>query len=168
MKNLYYLVLIVFIAGCATQYHKADIFGTGFYDTQLAENVFEVSFHGGGASEKHRTRDFAMLRASEITLEHGFTYFSVVGEDDQAEHSQYTTGGNTTTTYNPVTDTTETHTTPVVTHSSTELSSTKRIVCFKEKPEGVFVYDARFVAKSIRDNYGIGSETTSSFWPLNL
>lgn len=153
MRKLFSIVLISMLVGCATEYQKADFFGYGFYDTQLAENVFEVSFQGGSEDEAHRVRDFAMLRASEITLEHGFTYFKILGEDDQTEQYLFTTGGYTTNRYNPVTNTTQTHTSPVTTVSGAEIGSTKRIMCFKEKPEDVFVYDAEFVSSSIRGSY---------------
>jgi hypothetical protein len=155
MKKIYLAALLGMLVGCGpTEYRKGDS-GVGFFDTQLAENVFEVSFQGGDASEAHRVRDFAMLRASEVTLEHGFSYFKILGEDDQTEHVSFTTGGYTTSYYNAVTNTTETSTTPVIAGTSTVLNPTKRIMCFKKKPEGVFVYDAKFVSKSIRESYGI-------------
>ena len=155
MNKFYLIALMAILGGCATEYQKADVFSYGFNDTQLAENVFEVSFQGGEFDDAQRVRDFAMLRASEVTLERGFNYFKILGEDDQTEYSHYTTGGHTTNRYNAATNTTQAYTTRVRTHNSTEFGSTKRIMCYTEEPEGVFVYDAEFVANSIRNKYGI-------------
>lgn len=155
MRKIYLLALVAMLAGCATEYQRADSFGYGFYDTQLAENVFEVSFQGSDADGVHRMRDLAMLRASEITLEHGFRYFKILAEDDQAEHGTVVTGGYGVPWYNAVTNTTESYEVPVTSASYTEHGSTKRIMCFKDKPEGAVVYDAEFVSNSIRESYGI-------------
>lgn len=46
MKNLTIAVTAtLFIQGCATSYHKYG-FGGGYSETQLDENVFNVSFRG--------------------------------------------------------------------------------------------------------------------------
>ena len=153
MKRLYPLAIAALLGGCVAEYQKGDFWGTGFYDTQLAENVFEVTYQG--ESEAHRVRDFAMLRASEITLEHGFRYFKILAEHDQAEHGTIVTGGYGIPSYNAVTNTTESYDVPVSSVSYTEHGSTKRIVCFKDKPEGAVVYDAEFVSNTIREKYGI-------------
>ena len=48
----------------------------GYTDAQLDENVFYVHFVGG--SSRERAQDFALLRAAELTLTHGYTYFVII------------------------------------------------------------------------------------------
>lgn len=58
-------------AGCATGYHARGLSG-GFSETQLDENVFEVSFHGNGYTSHGReaqARDRAPSRARAAGME---------------------------------------------------------------------------------------------------
>ncbi len=70
-------VLLVFVAGCATPYRPARG-GDGYQDSALAPDEFGVSFKGNGETSPQQANDFALLRASQVTLEHGFHYFAVI------------------------------------------------------------------------------------------
>jgi hypothetical protein len=72
-------------AGCATGYHGMSLTG-GFTETQLAPGVYRVTFEGNGYSRSERVQDFAMLRAAELALAHGFTHFTLL---DAHESNRY-------------------------------------------------------------------------------
>ena len=55
------------LLGCATAYQPQGLSG-GFTETQLAPDVWRVSFSGNGYTKGERAEDFAMLRSAELTL----------------------------------------------------------------------------------------------------
>ncbi len=155
MTRLIAAVLMLTFAGCATPYQRVAFAG-GFSETQLAENVFKVSFRGNGYTGREQASDFALLRAAEVTIENGFRYFAVVDEQSYASHSTYTTP---TTTYGSATAYGNTAYGSATTYGGqtyliSKPSSNNMIVCFKDKPEG-FVFEAAFVARSLRQKYGL-------------
>ena len=61
------LSLALVLSGCATAYQSNSLTG-GYTDTQLAPDVFRVSFSGNAFTSNDRVQDFALLRAAELTL----------------------------------------------------------------------------------------------------
>jgi hypothetical protein len=154
------LIFVLLLVGCATAYQPKGFSG-GFSETQLGENIFQVSFRGNGYTRSERASDFSLLRSAEVAIEHGFKYFVIVesGKDSTiSAHTtptqSYTTGsaygaGNyaygsaTTTTYGGQT------------YFISKPRITNTILCFKEKPEiNGLVFEAAFVARSIKQKYG--------------
>lgn len=161
MKHLSILILVVaFLQGCATTYQSSGFSG-GYLETQLDENVFKVTFRGNGYTSRERASDFTLLRSAELTLQSGYKYFAVIDANSYTSNSTYTTptasnttaniygsgnyayGNATTTTYGGQT------------YNISKPSSSNTIVCFKEKPENVFSYNAEFIYKNITQKYGI-------------
>jgi hypothetical protein len=70
-------LVLLFGAGCATPYRPARG-GKGYEETRLAPDQFRVSFQGNGQTSSQQANDFALLRAAQLTLEHGFHYFAVI------------------------------------------------------------------------------------------
>jgi hypothetical protein len=162
MRNIFvYILIAILLSGCATSYQRKSFTG-GYSETQLGENIFQVFFKGNGYTSRERAFDFSMLRSAELTLENGFRYFIIVQAEKDSKVSAYTTpstsyttgsaygtgnyayGNATTTTYGG-------HT-----YFISKPGVINTILCFSEKPDvSGLVYDARFVAKSIRDKYGM-------------
>ncbi len=162
MRILFIVYLVaVLLSGCATSYKERGLTG-GYSETQLDENVFRVSFRGNGYTSKERASDFNLLRSAELTLEKGYRYFIIVDSQESVKLSTYTTptisdtdinvyqsgnhfyGDATTTTYGGQT------------YIYSKPSTTNTIICFKEKPQvNGLVFDADFVANSIRQKYTI-------------
>ena len=162
MRALFILALAtVLLAGCATTYQPNSFTG-GYSETQLGENIFQVSFRGNGYTSRERASDFSLLRSAEEALENGFRYFVIVESEKGSKVGAYTTpttsyttgsaygsgnyayGSATTTTYGGQT------------YFISKPRATNTILCFKEKPEiNGLVFDAEFVAKSIRQKYGL-------------
>jgi hypothetical protein len=71
-------MLGLLLLGCswATPYQPKGLSG-GYSEDQLSENTFRVSFLGNAAVSSVQASDFALLRASELALEHGYTYLVI-------------------------------------------------------------------------------------------
>ncbi|MDG2539817.1 hypothetical protein P5Y53_19210 [Dyella jiangningensis] len=151
MKNLTLrvcaVVVIAFmLGGCATAYQAKGLTG-GFSETVLAPDTFKIDFRGNGYTSAERASDFAVLRAADKSLELGCKYFGIMNEANGASVGSATvgTGGWSG-------------------HSAWGFSSSFPIVkpdsslfvkCFRENVAGQNLFDAHFVAESIRAKYGI-------------
>jgi hypothetical protein len=155
-------IAALIVAGCATGYHAKGFTG-GFTETQLDENVFQVSFRGNGYTSRERAADFTLLRSAEIARGHGYGFFIIVEKADRSGYGTYTTPTQSQTTasatsygntaYGSATTTTYGGQTYVI--HKPGLSNT--IVCFKDRPQDVqgLVYNADFVFRSLTQKYGI-------------
>ena len=63
--------------------------GAGYADQQVAPDEFRVTFQGDGDTSLERVYDFALLRATEVTREHGFSHFAVIGADNTSSVQKY-------------------------------------------------------------------------------
>ena len=156
------IFMAVLLSGCATVYQSEGFTG-GYSETQLGENVFQVSFRGNGYTDRERASDFALLRSAELTLEKGFRYFVIVESEKHSKVGAYTTPSTSYTTgsaygsgnyaYGSATTTTYGGQTYLI----SKPRATNTILCFKDKPQiDGLVFDAEFVTKSIREKYDIG------------
>lgn len=161
MKKLSLLLFtFALLQGCATSYHKSS-FNGGYSETQLGENIFRVSFSGNGYTGGERVADFVLLRSAELALENGYAFFVVIDEKDVSSsytyttpttsntsasvyrYGNYTNGNATTTTYGGQT------------YNIRSPGVVSTILCFKEKPNNAFTFDAKFILKSISAKYRI-------------
>ncbi|MDN7125939.1 hypothetical protein J6I92_07235 [Pseudidiomarina sp. 1APR75-15] len=151
---------ITFLGGCATGYQSQGFTG-GFSETQLDKNVFVVTFKGNGFTSFEKASDYSLLRSAELALETGYEYFAIIDGQSYATNSTYTTPTTSNTTMNAYTygnsaygnATTTTYGGQTFNISKPNVSNT--IYCFKEKPEGIFVYNAPFLIDSLSSKYGI-------------
>jgi len=164
MRLLLYIlnvIIIIVISSCATTYQRVGFTG-GYSETQLGDNIFQVSFRGNGYTSRERVSDFALLRSAELALEHGFRYFVIVESQKRTKISTYTTPSTSYTTgsvysnenyaYGSVTTTSY----GGQTYFISKPRATNMILCFKSKPKiNGLIFDAEFVAKSIKEKYGI-------------
>ena len=70
MKTLAAVGLAIALAGCATGYHPQGFSG-GYSELQLNADTFKIIVSGNGYTSKERAQNIAVLRACELTLEHG-------------------------------------------------------------------------------------------------
>jgi hypothetical protein len=75
------LLLAVAFGGCAltnvTRYEPAGSDG-GYSELQLGPDLFRVAFQGNPYTSQERVADMALLRAADLALAHGASYFVVV------------------------------------------------------------------------------------------
>jgi hypothetical protein len=93
--------------------------------------------------------DFAVLRAAELTLSHGYRYFGIINEAAGyaiTNANAYAIGnmafGNSYTAY-----------VPGLSIPIFKPESELRICCFNERPADSFALDAQFISHSIRTKY---------------
>lgn len=84
------VVILLFSTGCATGYHRQGWTG-GYNESQLQEDTFRVSFKGNAFVDKETVQDYLLLRCAEITIDHGFDYFVILGEENSTAVSNHTT-----------------------------------------------------------------------------
>lgn len=80
------IFLAAMLAGCggATRYQDRNWTG-GLLVTQLNENLYSVHFSGNGFTHQARAYDFALLKASEITIQKGYQYFDIIDSTTVSE-----------------------------------------------------------------------------------
>ena len=149
MKNLITALLVaLFCSACATQYGQQGFTG-GYKETQLAPDVWRVNVQGNGYTSAERVADFALLRAAELTLDHGYSYFVVASEQDRTKLMAWNSGTTATVSGNTI------FIGPSRTAYLAKPGSTIIIKALKTQPAGDFGFDAVFLDKSIRERYKI-------------
>ncbi|PCJ95128.1 MAG: hypothetical protein COA45_12430 [Zetaproteobacteria bacterium] len=166
----FYLLPLIFLSACATPYQQQSFSG-GFSETQLSENVFQVSFEGNGYTNKQRASDFALLRSAELALENGYDYFAITGSENSVDVSSYTTPLTAHTTghsntygtlntygnYGTYSGSTYGSSSTYFTGGDTTIinkpNSNITVVMFKKKPKDIFVLDANFLSTSLKAKY---------------
>jgi hypothetical protein len=155
------LLSAAMLSGCATTYQKVSLTG-GYSETQLGENIFQVSFKGNGYTSRERVSDFTLLRSAEIAIKNGYRYFVVVESEKYSKVGAYTTPITSQTTgsayvsgnYVQGSATTTTYGGQTFIISKPRANNT--ILCYKEKPDiNGLVFEAEFVVKSVRAKYGM-------------
>jgi hypothetical protein len=164
------------VVGCATPYQSTSFRG-GYSETALAPDIFRVIFRGNGYTSPERAQDFALLRASELTLQRGFTCFAIFDERISTTTQSFTTPGYAHTTasgtgyssgniyLNPYggsysgtssmdVNATTTYS-PPQTYVFYKPQTGLLIKAFQSKPEGIFTFDAGFLQQSVKQKYGI-------------
>jgi hypothetical protein len=163
MKILSFIAIALLgslVAACATGYQSSGFTG-GFKDTQLAPDVFRVSFSGNAFTSSDRVQDFALLRAAELTLANNAQYFAVISSADQSRTETHISPGSSHTsgTVSAYGNTgyysgTTTYTAPQV-QTYYKPGVGMMIRTFQAKPEGGVVFDANFIVNSTRTKYGL-------------
>jgi hypothetical protein len=70
------LLAALLLAGCQTKYQETGLTG-GYKDKQLGPDRYQISASGNGYTSEQRIADMMMLRAAELTLQHGYARFLV-------------------------------------------------------------------------------------------
>lgn len=154
--RLFMVMLLTTLAGCSTSYGPSGLTG-GYEETQLAPNVWRVSFTGNGYTTQERTQDFALLRSAELTIKTGYRYFGFASAAVRANPGGViTTPGYSTTTGsasiygNTIYGNASTITTPGSSFAWTFPTANNTVVMFHEKPQAdTMIYDAEFICRSL-------------------
>ena len=155
-SQFFLMVICTIILGCATGYQTKGFTG-GFSDTQLAPDVFRVSFSGNAYTSEDRVQDFALLRAAELCLENGLPYFTVVDSEDRSRTGTFVTQGSATTSGqatvigNTATYSGTTTYDPGQVYNFYKPGVGLMVRGFAEKPTNVQTFDAQFLIDSCRD-----------------
>jgi hypothetical protein len=134
------------LGGCATAYQSKGMTG-GFSETMLSPDTFKINFSGNGFTSAERASDFAILRAADKSLEMGCNYFGVMNEADGASVGSATIGSAGWSGHHAWAFS---NTVPIVKPNTNLL-----VKCYRDPPPGMSLFDAHFIAQSIRAKYGI-------------
>lgn len=89
MKSLLFTpIFALVLVGCATAsgaYGPKASSAFGFSDTQVEDDRFRISYSAGS---QDKARDYALLRAAQLTKEGGFDWFRIVGGEMINESGQ--------------------------------------------------------------------------------
>lgn len=86
------------LSACATAYQPEGWTG-GFSETPLAADAYQIHVKGNAYTSSAKTNAIAIVRAAELTLQHGYKRFIIMDFDQWTKTTtQYTSGSATTTT----------------------------------------------------------------------
>lgn len=99
MKTLNYhiaiiaMITVTLMTGCASSpgYKAANGSGYGYSETKISDDRYRVQYKARG-DDSQPARDYAMLRAAELTLLQGYDWFVVVDRETQVERDQNPSG----------------------------------------------------------------------------
>ena len=162
MKTILVVAVVLTLAGCATSYQSKGLMGDGYSETQIAPDVFRVSFGGNGYTSGERAQYFTWLRAAELTLQHGFQYFVIVDEKNATKISTSTLPGFnfTSAKFNWGQYKSSSVYLPPTSYNTERPNSFLLIKCFTDKPALDNVWDADFLQQSLMQKYRIEQTTT--------
>jgi hypothetical protein len=153
-------LFVPLMGACATGYQGSGFTG-GFKDTQLAPDVFRVSFAGNAFTSSDQVQDFALLRAAELTLANNANYFAVISSADQSRVDTHVTPGSSRTSGTISSYGNTGNYSGTTTYSAPQVQTYYKpgvgliIRTSQTKLEGSAVFDANFIVNSIRTKYGI-------------
>lgn len=91
-KAIIFLLLsasALIFTGCATSYHSERFIGGGYSETLMGPDAYIVTFKGNGYTSHEKAVRYALKRASELTLENGYKYFSISSSVDHSKQVAY-------------------------------------------------------------------------------
>lgn len=157
VRRAFLFAVVLSLVGCATAYQSKGMTG-GFSETDLGPTSFKIAFSGNGFTSAERASDFAMLRAADKSIEDGCNYFGVMNEADGGSTSSVTIANAG---YGRHGAWGSAFTTPIFKPNSMLL-----IKCFAVQPPGAELFDAHYIAHSIRTKYQIPDSSIQQA-PLN-
>lgn len=101
MRLFFAALAISLLGACASQpdYRAAQNGGYGYTEQQLSSDQYRVSFRSRG-DDTGLAMDYAMLRASELTMEKGYDWFDVASRDTLVDRERvepaFSTGAGVT------------------------------------------------------------------------
>ncbi len=155
---------MILLCGCATPYRPMSQ-GKGHSDTPLASDRFKVAFKGNSETSPQRANDYAMLRAAQVSLQHGFGWFAVLDVTNTSSEWSYTARQQFFSDYPPnmgLPPPTPGGVDPyrfgyIVQYEQPRVAYEPGvqllIQCYRTKPEKLFTYDAQALAISLKNKY---------------
>ncbi len=151
---------VFLFSSCATGYHPLD-HGTGYSDSQVAPDEFRVSFRGNGNTSPQKADDFVLLRAAQVTRQHGFPWFAVLDVTNTSSVRPYTSqfryyAAPLPSPYSPYgsgADFVGSYVTSERHGVYVRPGSTLLIKGYATKPEKPFTYDAKALEQSLGAKY---------------
>ena len=86
--------LLLLLGACATQtpYQPSGDGRYGYSEQKIEKNRYRVTFTGNPSTPRETVQNYLLYRASELTLQNGFDYFTMVDRDVERETRYYSHG----------------------------------------------------------------------------
>lgn len=81
-------IAFLILSGCGTSY-KALGFNGGYSEIKTTPDSFIVTFKGNEFTSHEKVMQYALKRASELTIQNGYKYFSVISSTDRTKSYNY-------------------------------------------------------------------------------
>jgi hypothetical protein len=151
------LAALLTLNGCATRYHSIG-FNGGYSEINTSQDSFVVTFKGNRYTSSEKVLQYALTRASELTVARGFKYFSVISSVDQTQGYDYShTTSNMNGSMNCYDSSYFNHShLSGSTFSSTEKGSISKpglrlsVKCYRDEPDIDFIDAEYFLQNNIR------------------
>lgn len=85
MTKFLFVLPLIALASCATDYQKEGIFSNGYSDYRLAEDTFVVTFRANEYTSPEKVKKYALRRAAELAVRHGYSHFAILSEKDTSK-----------------------------------------------------------------------------------
>jgi hypothetical protein len=145
--RIFGLLLVLGLAACVGDIYQpaASPRGVGWRQAQIEPDRYRITFTGASTTDVSTVQDLALLRAAELTLNKGRTWFRVVSSDVVSEEMRR--GGSVLMPYRTLGGFLI-----IEEYDNGRIVATLEIVLGQgAKPEGdAHVYDAQVVANTIR------------------
>jgi hypothetical protein len=144
--------LFLSLASCSTSYQAAG-FGGGYSEIITSSDSYFVTFRGNSYTTDETVMKYALMRASELALENGYRYFTVLSSTDQTRSVNYvntqenTSSAATTSSYSKSSKKSSVQESSSFSTYSGVIRKpglTLQVKCFREKPEILDVIDAEY------------------------
>lgn len=97
-----FIIIIIGISGCASQYMSVrGSFTGGYYEEKISNNMYMVGFSGNGYTSAERAYDMATMRAADLTNNNGYKYFVLIDDSGSMNEFVTSTGYAMVTSYKP-------------------------------------------------------------------
>jgi len=142
-KIVFFILISCLICSCATAYKRASkSTSNGYFETQLQNNIYEISFNGNEFTNIKKAQDYALLRAAEVCLDNGFKTFVIVNSSNNTEVST-----RASSTYDYYTK---------QSHTSVYTSEYPKInLAIQCSKNGDLVFDAQQIKDNLRKKYNL-------------
>lgn len=67
-----------FCCGCLQTKYSSNNYWGGYYETQLSDSVFDVTFRGNNYTKIEKVNDYCLLHCADLTINNGYSYFEVI------------------------------------------------------------------------------------------
>lgn len=146
------------LASCSTGYQVAG-FNGGYSEIITSSDSYLVTFRGNGCTTDETVMKYALMRASELAIQHGYRYFTVLSSTDQSRMINYVDTYENTSAAAKSSSRTSSSKADVQESSSTSTYSgvirkpglTLKVKCFKEKPHLLDAIDAEYYLDQNRE-----------------
>jgi len=82
-KLTFILACAALLAGCATEYQPHNSEG-GYSEAPIEPGVWRVKFASTPYTLQQQIQDFSLLRSAELTLQQGYSHFTLAAPDGKA------------------------------------------------------------------------------------